>query len=76
MSGLIWIQSVSIPARIFEKIDFEKNQQKTKKHEKFPRGKELNKNYPHSTVDCYLGLCGPVEMLLYIIFCILFVTHI
>ena len=42
----------------------------------FPGGKELNKNYPHITVERYLGLYGPVEISLYIIFCILFVTHI
>ena len=24
----------------------------------FPGGKELNKNYPHSTVEGYLGLYG------------------
>ena len=39
--GLIWIQSVwhsnGIPERIFRKRWFWKNQQTTKKHEKFPR---------------------------------------
>ena len=42
MSGLIWIQTVwhciGIPERFLEKVDFEKVQQMTKKHEKFPRG--------------------------------------
>ena len=40
MSGLIWIQTVwhfdGIPERIFQKVDFEKNQQTTKKHAKLP----------------------------------------
>ena len=27
----------------FEKVDFEKNQQTTNKHEKFPRGQKVNK---------------------------------
>ena len=44
MSGLIWIQTIShsdgIPERIFEKVDFEKNQQTTKKLENYPGGKE------------------------------------
>ena len=43
MSGLIWIQSVGhsdeIPERIFEKADFEKNQQTTKSMKDFPWGK-------------------------------------
>ena len=46
MSGLIWIQSVDTRIEFlkefFEKDNFEKkNQQTTKRHEKFPRGKEL-----------------------------------
>ena len=46
MSGLIWIQSVwhsdGIPERIFRKVYFENNRQRTKKHEKFPRGQRVN----------------------------------
>ena len=42
MSGLIWIQivwhSIGIPGRFLEKVDFEKVQQKTKKHEKISQG--------------------------------------
>ena len=42
MSGLIWIQTVRHPdgmtERIFQKVDFEKNQLTTKKH----GGKGLN----------------------------------
>ena len=44
MLGLIWIQSVwhsdGIPERSLEIVEFEKNQQTTKKHENFPRGKD------------------------------------
>ena len=40
MSGLIWIQTVwhsdGIPVRIFQKVDFEINQQTAKKHSKLP----------------------------------------
>ena len=39
-SNLFYTQMVFLK-EFFEKIDFEKNQQMTKKHEKFPRGKEL-----------------------------------
>ena len=50
MSGLILIQTVlhsdSIPERIFsKKVDFEKTQQKTKKMQNYPVGKELNLIY-------------------------------
>ena len=41
MSGLIWIQSDTQMVFLKEfskKDDFEKNQQTTKKHKKFPRG--------------------------------------
>ena len=45
MSGLIWIQSVDTQIvfleAFFEKVDFEKNQQTTKKHKHFLWGKEL-----------------------------------
>ena len=45
MSGLIWIQSLLhsdvIPERNFGKVDLEKYQQRTKKHEKFPRGQRV-----------------------------------
>ena len=45
LSYLIWIQSVwhldDIPEIIFWKVDFDKNQQMTKKHEKFPRRQSL-----------------------------------
>ena len=45
MSVQIWIptdcHSYSIPERIFQKVNFEKSQQMTKKHAKFPAFKEL-----------------------------------
>ena len=40
MSGLIWVQTVwhsnGIPEIIFQKVDFEKNQQMTKKYTNLP----------------------------------------
>ena len=64
-SGLIWIQSVwhsgGIPERIFEKVDFEKNQQTTTKHEKFPKGQRIdrkcnNSKHPNTSLTrCLLG---------------------
>ena len=52
-SDLIWIQSVChsdhIPKIIFRKVDFEKNQQSTKKHEKFPRGQRVKPFMPSTS---------------------------
>ena len=42
MSGLIWIQLNGIPEFFFKKVDFEKNQQMTKNHEKLTRGQRVN----------------------------------
>ena len=46
MSGLIWVQTLrhfdGIPERIFRKVDFGKNQQTAKKHEKLPRMQRVN----------------------------------
>ena len=45
MSGLLWIQTLwhfdGIHKIIFEKVNFEKNQQKTKSMKNYPEGKEF-----------------------------------
>ena len=41
-SNLFGTQMVLLKV-LFEKVDFEKNQQRTKKHEKFSRGQRVNR---------------------------------
>ena len=69
MLSLICVQSVlhsdGISERIFQKVNFEKNHQTTKKHEKFPRGGggELNSQAEVSTRTKGLN-CGQIFLLL------------
>ena len=45
MSGLIWVELMVYLKECFEKVDFEKNQQTTKKLKKFPGGKETQEEF-------------------------------
>ena len=52
LSGLIWIQTdilIVYLKEIFRKVDFEKNQQMTKKHVKFPRMQRVKYAMIHLT---------------------------